>query len=53
MKFPASFGKKWIVCVQESRINPKFQVIANFRRSIGKLLFAERRWMKLFGQTGM
>ena len=46
MKFSANFGKKWIVCVQESRINPKFPVIAHFRRSIGKLLFAERRWMK-------
>ena len=41
--------KKWIVRVSESRINlVKFPVIANFKRSTGEILFAERRRMKIF-----
>ena len=34
-KFLTSFGKKSVAWVPESRINPKFPVIANFERSTG------------------
>ena len=37
----------------QSRINPKYPVIAKFEIFAEEFLFAERRWIKNIGQTGM
>ena len=45
------FGKKWIVWVSKSWINPKSLKNANFKISTEEFLFAERRQMKILRQS--
>ena len=42
------FRKKRVVWVTETRIDPKFPLNANFKRSTEVFLFAERRRIKIF-----